>query len=418
MKTSTKGIPDQLVTAASSALARRTSRRGFLARTTMASSAIVAAPTDFILKANTAQQALCRCQGQLCDCGSTCCGGYTEFCCTMSGENKCPPGTLLGGWWKADGTSYCGAPGASTPRYYMDCNSPCGNCSCGSSGVCRGSCTGDKCECALGNCNNRKTGCTHFRYGQCNQDTACIGPIMCRVVTCQAPWTLDQSCGTSSATDQRTATHHRPCLIEENPFGALDHVDETGRGFLIRGWAHDPEISQSAKVNITVDGQVVATLAANKSRPDVAQATGTPENVGFDTYLNLTPGKHKVCAVVRNGDGESVQLGCRTVVTGRPYGEVEVLRPAPGGILVRGWAIDPGRDQPPRIHIWIDGQRRAVAPATVRRNRIAGLYGFSPTIGFHVKVRIPPGEHRVSVWAVNDDGRPHRRLKATKITLP
>ena len=38
-----------------------------------------------------------------------------------------PPGTLTGGWWKVDGSGFCGG-GA---RYYVDCNAPCGPCGCG-----------------------------------------------------------------------------------------------------------------------------------------------------------------------------------------------------------------------------------------------------------------------------------------------
>ena len=43
-------------------------------------------------------------------------------------------GSLTGGWWKADGSSFCG--GAA--RYYMDCHKPCGGCSCGGAGLCSG----------------------------------------------------------------------------------------------------------------------------------------------------------------------------------------------------------------------------------------------------------------------------------------
>ena len=43
----------------------------------------------------------------------------------MIGTNSCPPGTIAGGWWKADGSSYCAGP-----RYYIDCNATC-RCGCG-----------------------------------------------------------------------------------------------------------------------------------------------------------------------------------------------------------------------------------------------------------------------------------------------
>ena len=37
-----------------------------------------------------------------------------------TGTNYCPENTVMGGWWVADNSSYCGGP-----RYYMDCNATC-----------------------------------------------------------------------------------------------------------------------------------------------------------------------------------------------------------------------------------------------------------------------------------------------------
>ncbi len=56
-----------------------------------------------------------------CGCGTTCCSGFTDFCCSVNGGyNYCPTNTVMGGWWKADNSSFCGGP-----RYYMDCNATC-----------------------------------------------------------------------------------------------------------------------------------------------------------------------------------------------------------------------------------------------------------------------------------------------------
>ena len=175
----------------------------------MVGSALVTAPGDLLLRPGSAYAAICSCQGQGCDCGSLCCDGYTEFCCALNGVNACPPGSLTGGWWKADGSSYCG--GAA--RYYMDCHKPCGPCGCGGSGICSGACNGTPCGCGRGRCDHRKAGCTSFRYGNCNNHIACIGPIECRVVTCTPPWEIEPSCSSSAVrTDNNTRSHNRPCL--------------------------------------------------------------------------------------------------------------------------------------------------------------------------------------------------------------
>jgi len=203
----------------SSFLARHSDRRGFLRNSALVGSALAAAPTAYVLRPGSAYAAVCSCSGSSCECGSRCCDGYTEFCCTLNGANRCPSGSIMAGWWKADGSGFCGP---NAPRYYMDCNAPCGGCSCGSSGLCAGSCSGTPCGCANGNCNNRKAGCTRFRYGQCNQATSCVGPIICRVVSCRPPWTFDASCTTAVATDNNTRFHDAPCLhVAPRPVPAL-----------------------------------------------------------------------------------------------------------------------------------------------------------------------------------------------------
>ncbi len=199
-----------LVDTVSSFLERHSDRRGFLRRSAIVGSALAAAPATFALRPGSAYAAVCSCSGSSCGCGSRCCDGYTEFCCTLNGgANRCPPGSIMAGWWKADGSGFCGP---NAPRYYMDCNAGCGSCGCGSSGLCGGECSGTGCGCANGDCNNRKAGCTRFRYGQCNQHVRCVGPIICRVVSCQAPWTFDASCTTAVATDNATRFHDAPCL--------------------------------------------------------------------------------------------------------------------------------------------------------------------------------------------------------------
>jgi len=198
-----------MLSRATDAVANRLDRRSFLSRSALVASALVTAPADILLRPTSAYAAICTCQGQGCACGSLCCDGYTEFCCAIYGANACPAGSLTGGWWKADGSSFCG--GAA--RYYMDCHKPCGGCSCGGSGLCSGGCNGTACGCGRGRCDHRKAGCTSFRYGNCNNHIACIGPIQCRVVTCTAPWKIEPSCSSSAVrTDNNTRAHDRPCL--------------------------------------------------------------------------------------------------------------------------------------------------------------------------------------------------------------
>jgi hypothetical protein len=99
--------------------------------------------------------------------------------------------------------------------------------------VCAAECAPCNCHCASGVCDERFTCCNEFRYGQCHQDLACVGPIVCRVVTCVAPWDFDATCTTTSATANATALHDAPCPHEFSSsvlaFGAAtDHGEPEG----------------------------------------------------------------------------------------------------------------------------------------------------------------------------------------------
>jgi hypothetical protein len=225
-------VPRSVLSRATEVVANRLDRRSFLGRSALVGSALVTAPTDVLLRPTSAYAAICSCQGRSCDCGSLCCDGYTEFCCAIYGANACPTGSITGGWWKADGSSFCG--GAA--RYYMDCHKPCGSCACGGSGICSGACNGTPCGCGNGRCDHRKAGCTSFRYGNCSNHIACIGPIQCRVVTCTPPWQLESSCSASAVrTDNNTRNHNRPCLQAAPPVhplaGNWDGVGADSIGF-------------------------------------------------------------------------------------------------------------------------------------------------------------------------------------------
>ena len=217
----------RLVGAASRFLDARTSRRGFLRRAALVGTALVAAPTTYILRPVTAQAAILPSN---CRAFDACNDGWTDFCVNVNQVNTCPPGSLIGGWWRAEGNTFCGGKS----RYYMDCHSSSCSCGCGSSGVCDHTCTDFECHCNHDNCGERKVGCTRFRYGQCNNHHACIGPIICRVVTCVSPWEWDSSCTKTDAVAQVTyghdATGLHPDIRPKGPYPARPAV-LTGAGW-------------------------------------------------------------------------------------------------------------------------------------------------------------------------------------------
>jgi uncharacterized protein with LGFP repeats len=130
------------------------------------------------------------------------------MCCTVNnGVNACPPGSFAGGWWKADNAALCGG-GA---RYYIDCQAECTGCSSGCNPFCDSGCWNCQCHCASGTCDQRRVCCNVFRYGQCNQQIACGGPVLCRAISCMPPYEW-MPCSTATATDDTTTDHSAPCL--------------------------------------------------------------------------------------------------------------------------------------------------------------------------------------------------------------
>ncbi len=181
-------------------LGRRTSRRGFLVRAGVLGSALAVDPVGYVLRPGTAYAAVC---GP----GSSATSGWTAFCATINdGVNACPKGSIAAGWWKADGASLCGGKA----RYIIDCNATCSRCTTPGArgGICAASCWSCTCRSgAAGSCDQRKSCCNAFRYGQCNMDVRQVGGVHCRVVSCTPPWQFED-CSTSPATDNRTVDHN------------------------------------------------------------------------------------------------------------------------------------------------------------------------------------------------------------------
>lgn len=205
---------------ASAMISGRTSRRSFLTRTAIAGSALAVGPIDFLLKPGTAYGYLC----------GTCSDGWTAFCCTiMNGRNVCPPDSFVAGWWKADNAAYC----CGAARYIIDCNATCP--------------TQCACRCAGDSCDGRRTCCNQFRYGQCNTQISCYGPVVCRVATCTPPWQYDPSCTTSSATDNKTVNHGAPCLTTDCGSPIAKKYAELGGSAGFLGPVVSPEKANSDK---------------------------------------------------------------------------------------------------------------------------------------------------------------------------
>ena len=195
-------------------LSRRGSltRRGFFLGAAVAGSALATNPRAYAMLPQTAYATIC---GP----GNTSSSGWTIFCATINkGVNGCPPGSFTAGWWKAADSSWCGGG----YRYIVDCNAKCTKCTSGCSDhICDRKCW--NCSCSSGStatCDQRRSCCNAFRYGQCNTQVKCSGGVHCRVVSCVAPYKW-ASCSTTSFRSDSTAEHSSPYLPQWGPMEQL-----------------------------------------------------------------------------------------------------------------------------------------------------------------------------------------------------
>lgn len=182
-----------------SLLERRSSRRGLLARAAVAGSAFAVAPVRYLVRPGTAWGVL-RPEG--CPPGSLCQDGYTAFCCEIEhGDNRCPDGTYVAGWWKCTdyrGSGLCSDQGY---RYYVDCNRT------------PGAHFPGGCQCANQDCRERRVDCNTFRYGQCNTQVHGTTEVACRLVVCQHPGQIPGfHCNNTEMIDDNTCAHEAGCL--------------------------------------------------------------------------------------------------------------------------------------------------------------------------------------------------------------
>jgi hypothetical protein len=303
-----------LVERASGFLESRLSRRSFINRSAYAGSAVaVGAGLDLVLKPGTAYGLVCSCGNGNCGCGSTCCSGFSEFCCSVNGGyNYCPAGTVMGGWWKADNSSFCGGP-----RYYMDCNATC-SCDTGCGGgfpFCGPECDGTNCGCGPQGCDSFLTGCLQFRYGQCNQNVACMGRIVCRVVACVPPWQVDPTCTTAVAVDNSTAEQNEPCWTPAPPMVPVVGMapSATGNGYAVltifgRLFAYGDFPADGDASELQLDAPMVAVAPSPGGGYYMLGADGGIFGFRGAPYFGSMGGQHLNSPVVgmaatRTGDG-------------------------------------------------------------------------------------------------------------------
>ena len=235
----------------------------------------------------------CAAAGQSCACGSLCCDGYTEFCCAIYGANACPSGSLTGGWWKADGSSFCG--GAA--RYYMDCHKPCGAAAAAAAASAAARATARRAVAATAAATTARRDAPRSATATATTARACIGPIQCRVVTC-----------TAAVADRAVCSSQRGAHRQQHPLAQPSvppgrAADLPGRRRLGRRPASTASAStttataggRSGRRATTSNPVPKFTYGRHRRRPSRSSATGTAtarDSIGIFRERTVAPQQH------------------------------------------------------------------------------------------------------------------------------
>ena len=188
-----------------------------------------------------------------------------------------------------------------------------------------------------------------------------------------------------------------------DPAGSLTRVLRVPGGVHVEGWAEDPDAAGPINVRVTVPPHVATNLLAD----------GPPhDGHGFAGFMAVAAGE-QVCAKALNfGPGADRTLGCRNVpIRSDPVGHVEAAERVPGGVQLRGWALDPDSTAPIDVHVYDGGPAGAggsfAASATANRDRSqqggwgATYSGYGVHHGFDAVVPAATDTPRVCAHAIN-----------------
>lgn len=228
--------------------------------------------------------------------------------------------------------------------------------------------------------------------------------------------------------------------ISPHPFGSLDTVKSVPGGVEVSGWSIDPDTASPIRVHLyggsgaSVGSNPAISLTADKSRPDVKNHYEPYGDLhGYRTeFFDLPAGEHKVCAYAINAantPGSNKQIGCKEVyVSPHPFGDLHTPQPVDGGVMVRGWAIDPDTASSIGVHVYggsgsASGSNPAKALiADKSRPDVEDVYpSYGDLHGYEDFFPLPSGQQTVCAYGINAPNTPgsNKQIGGCKtVTVP
>ena len=118
-------------------------------------------------------------------------------------------------------------------------------------------------------------------------------------------------------------------------------------------------------------------------------------------------------------DGQSLaSLGGSGGGAGSPFGTIDVISSALGGVNVAGWAIDPDTTQPIPVHVYVGGTGTALTADQGRTDVGSAYTGFGDNHGFSATIAADSGPQQVCAYGINVGGGGNRLLGCQVVTVP
>jgi hypothetical protein len=153
-------------------------------------------------------------------------------------------------------------------------------------------------------------------------------------------------------------------------------------------------------------------------------AVRSGQNAVVFSLDDMPEGSYRVQLILRRPSGDGAQTFSRTAITmtrdGRndPQGALDLLRRAPGGAVVAGWARDPSTTDPIAVHLYADGAAKAAVTANRDRPDVAqAIPGAQLRSGYEQSLPLTTGEHSVCAYGIDVGPGDNRLLDCEKITI-
>jgi len=209
---------------------------------------------------------------------------------------------------------------------------------------------------------------------------------------------------------------------KDDPIGVVESIETLPGEFRVRGWALDPNSSESIGVHIYV-GNAGYAYVADGNRPDVGAAyPGKGAAHGFDVRIPAsTSGAVRICAYGINvGAGGNSTLRCEEVIglTGSPVGALEAAVGVDGGVDVSGWALDPDTASSIGVHVYVGANATALVASRARDDVATHYPQHGSGHGFGAKITAPAGTHNVCAYGINVGNGGNALLGCATVTVP